>query len=97
MKKIAKKKSIKIKKGPTADEIAEMADRGENILKYFSTSGVMVRPVKKLEIEISGELLDEIDKVASKMNVDRAAAVSFTLQEGLNYRGLMKKILKEVA
>lgn len=97
MKKITQKKDRVKENVPTADEIAEMAMNGEDVLKYFSPKVIMVRPAKKVEVKISSDLLDEIDKIAAKMDVDRSAAISFTLQEGLNYRGLMKKILKEVA
>ena len=38
-------KSTESPKPPTADEIAELADKGENISRFFSKKGKMILPI----------------------------------------------------
>ena len=40
------------KKKPTADEIAEMEVRGEDISRYFTNKGEMRPPVKRVNVTL---------------------------------------------
>jgi hypothetical protein len=45
------------KKKRTADEIAEMASRGEDISAYFSNKFTVVRPVRRVNVDLTHGML----------------------------------------
>jgi len=82
MKKTAKK--------PTADEIADMADRGENVSKYFTNKGTMKQPVQRVNVDFTVEMLHELDVVASELNISRQAVIKSYLRQALDQHYLAK-------
>jgi hypothetical protein len=40
-------------KAPTADEIAEMATRGEDVSAYFTNKLTVVRPVRRMNVDLT--------------------------------------------
>ena len=82
MKKIAKK--------PTADEIADMADRGENMSKYFTNNGTMKQPVQRVNVDFTVEMLHELDVIASELNISRQAVIKSYLRQALDQHYLAK-------
>lgn len=42
---------------PTADEIAEMASRGEDISAYFTNVFTVVRPIHRVNVDLSQGIL----------------------------------------
>jgi len=40
------------KKAPSADAIAEMASRGENVSAYFSNKFTVIRPIRRVNVVI---------------------------------------------
>jgi hypothetical protein len=45
----------KVEKAPTADEIAEMASRGEDISPYFTNAFTVVRPISRGPDEVESD------------------------------------------
>ena len=82
MKKTAKK--------ATADEIADMADRGENVSKYFSNKGTMKQPVQRVNVDFTVEMLHELDVLASELNISRQAVIKSYLRQALDQHHLAK-------
>ena len=58
----------------TADEIEEMASRGEDISAYFSNKFTVVRPVRRREL----------DERAARLNISRQAVIKTLLGRALN-------------
>ena len=58
---------------PTADEIAEMAERGEDISKYFTNAGKMKYPTQRVNVDFTIEMLNELDTIANELNISRQA------------------------
>ena len=58
---------------PTADEIAEMAERGEDISKYFTNKGKMKYPTQRVNVDFTIEMLGELDSIASELTISRQA------------------------
>jgi hypothetical protein len=63
-------------KNPTASEIAELADRGEDISKYFTNQGRIKKPVQRVNVDFTGEMLHELDAVADELNISTNCRVS---------------------
>ena len=72
------------KRGPSADEIAEMATRGEDISRYFTNEFTVVRPVKRVNVDLTPGMLRELDQRAAKLNVSRQAVIKTLLRRALD-------------
>ena len=69
---------------PTAEEIAERADRGEDISEYFTNSGRMRKPVQRVNVDFTTEMIHELDVVASDLNISRQAVIKSYLRQALD-------------
>ncbi len=78
------------RKKPTADEIAEMADSGENISKYFTNKGKMKHPVKRVNVDFTLDMLQELDEIAGELNISRQAVIKTYLRQALDQHYLAK-------
>jgi hypothetical protein len=69
---------------PTADEIAEMASRGEDVSAYFTNKFAVVRPVRRVNVDLTHGMLRELDERAARLNVSRQAVIKTLLRQALN-------------
>jgi len=81
-----KKTSKKI----TADEIADMADTGHDISKYFTNKGKMYYPVQRVNVDFTLEMLKQLDGIAKELNVSRQAVIKIYLQQSIDQHSLAK-------
>jgi hypothetical protein len=75
--------SKKSKKTATADEIAGMASRGEDISAYFTNKFIVVRPVRRVNVDLTEGMLRELDHRAARLNISRQAAIKTLLARAL--------------
>jgi hypothetical protein len=68
---------------PTADEIAEMATRGEDISAYFTNKFTVVRPVRRVNVDLTHGMLHELDARAARLNISRQAVIKTLLDRAL--------------
>lgn len=80
----------KILNKPTADEIAEMADREEDISKYFTNNGKMKYPGQKVNVDFTVDMLKELDDLANELNISRQAVIKTYLRQALDQHYLAK-------
>jgi len=76
---------------PSADEIADMADRGENISRFFNSNGKMKYPAQRIDLDFTVDMLRELDDVASELNVGRLAIIKTFLRHALDQHYLAKR------
>jgi hypothetical protein len=69
--------------GPSADEIAEMATRGEDVSGYFTNKFTVVRPVKRVNVDLTHGMLRELDARAARLNISRQAVIKTLLGRAL--------------
>jgi len=74
----------KVFKKPTADEIAQMAERGEDISKYFSNKGKIKYPVQRVNVDFNIIMLKELDDIANELNISRQALIKTYLRHALD-------------
>jgi hypothetical protein len=77
-------KTSKSKKMPNADEIAEMASRGEDVSRYFTNRFTVVRPIRRVNVDLTQGMLRSLDERAAKLNVSRQAVIKTLLERALN-------------
>ncbi len=59
----------------TADEIAERASRGEDVSPHFTNKFTVVRPVRRVNVDLTQGMLRELDARAARLNVSRQAVI----------------------
>jgi hypothetical protein len=71
---------------PTAPEaIARMADRGENVSRFFTNKGrMMPAAVQRVNVDFTLAMLGELDEVARALNISRQAVIKTIVREGLD-------------
>src|SRR2546426_10347621 len=75
----------KMSKRPrTADEIAEMASRGEDVSAYFTNKFTVVRPVRRVNVDLTQGMLRELDARAARLNISRQAIIKTLLERALS-------------
>lgn len=75
---------------PTADEIAEMADRGEDVSRFFTNTGTVRYPVKRVNIDFTVPMLTELDEMARELNISRQAVIKSFLRQALDQHRLAR-------
>jgi hypothetical protein len=68
----------------TADEIAEKASRGEDVSAYFTQEFTVVRPVRRVNVDLTPGMLRELDERAARLNISRQAVIKTLLRRALN-------------
>lgn len=69
---------------PSAEQIAEMADAGENVTRFFSGNGRMMQPVQRVNVDFTASMLNELDREAKDLNISRQAVIKTLLRRALN-------------
>ncbi len=72
------------RRAPTADKIAEMASRGEDVSAYFTNKFTVVRPVRRVNVDLTQGMLRELDAQAARLNVSRQAVIKTLLRQALD-------------
>ncbi len=67
----------------SADEIAERASRGEDISAYFTKRFTVVRPVRRVNVDLTAGMLRELDARAARLNISRQAVIKTLLGRAL--------------
>ncbi len=78
-------------KPPTADEIADMADRGEDISRFFTNTGKMMPPIQRVNVDFALPMLQELDEAARQLNISRQAVIKTLLRQALDQQRLARR------
>ena len=76
--------SARAKTIPSAEQIAEMADAGENVTRFFSGNGRMMQPVQRVNVDFTASMLEELDREARELNISRQAVIKTLLRRALD-------------
>jgi hypothetical protein len=79
------------KKPISADAIAEMASRGENISRFFTNGGKMMPPIQRVNVDFTGPMLSELDNEARALNISRQAVIKSLLRQALDQQRLARR------
>jgi hypothetical protein len=63
------------RKTHTADEIAEMASRGEDVSAHFTNTFTAVRPIRRVNVDLTQGMLRELNERAARLNISRQAVI----------------------
>ncbi len=68
----------------SADQIARRADQGDDVSGFFTSSGRMVGPIQRVNVDFTLPMLAELDRAADDLNVSRQAVIKTLLRQGLD-------------
>jgi hypothetical protein len=75
----------------TADEIADLADSGADISRFFSNKGKMMPPIQRVNVDFALPMLQELDQTARELNISRQAVIKTLLRHALDQQHLARK------
>jgi hypothetical protein len=67
----------------SADQIAEKASRGEDVSAYFTNRFTVVKPVHRVNVDLTPGMLRKLDERAARLNVSRQAIIKTLLDRAL--------------
>jgi hypothetical protein len=85
------KNTRKSAKPVSADAIARLADRGEDVSRFFRGQGRMVQPIQRVNVDVTASMLDELDKAAQDLNVSRQAVIKTLVRQALDQHYLAQR------
>jgi len=83
-------KTLESPKPPSADEIAELADKGENISRFFTRKGKMMPPIQRVNVDFALPMLQELDEAACQLNISRQAVIKTLLRHALDQQHMAR-------
>jgi hypothetical protein len=84
------KHTRKTRKVTSAEEIARLADRGEDVSCFFTNSGQMMDPIRRVNVDFASPMLKELDRAAQELNISRQAAIKTLIRQALDQRYLAR-------
>ena len=75
---------------PSADEIAERADNGKSVARFFTGKGRMMPPIQRVNVDFTGPMLKELDDEARELNISRQAVIKTLLRHALDQQSLTR-------
>lgn len=61
------KRSREKGKAQSAESIARMADRGEDVSRFFTNRGKMMQPIQRENVDSTAAMLEELDQAAAEL------------------------------
>ena len=80
----------KTRKVTSADEIARLADCGEDVSRFFTNSGRMMEPIRRVNVDFASPMLKELDRAAQELNISRQAVIKTLIRQALDQRYLAR-------
>ena len=84
-------KTLESPKPLTADEIADLAESGEDISRFFTNAGRKMPPIQRVNVDFALPMLQELDEAAMELNISRQAVIKTMLQQALDQQHLARR------
>jgi metal-responsive CopG/Arc/MetJ family transcriptional regulator len=68
-----------------------MADRGEDISRFFTNTGKMMPPIRRVNVDFTEPMLQELDAAATQLNISRQAVIKTLLRQALDQQHLARR------
>ena len=78
------KRTAKSQQPVDAETIARKADLGENVSSYFTNQGRMMPAIRRIDVDFTEPVINELDEVAAELNISRQAMIKTFVRESLD-------------
>ena len=85
------KKTRKSEIPVSADAIARLADQGKDITRFFTGKGRMVQPIRRVNVDLTAGMLEELDKASQDLNISRQAVIKTLVRQALDQHYLAQQ------
>ena len=85
------KKTAKPEKVVSAEQIARLADQGKDVSRFFTGTGRMVRPIQRVNLDLTASMLEELDQAAADLNISRQAVIKTLVRQALDRHYLARR------
>jgi len=82
------KNTHKRKPSVSADSIARRAEKGQDVSRFFTNQGQMMRPIQRVNVDFSSPMLEELDRKAEELNISRQAVIKTLIRHALDQQYL---------
>jgi metal-responsive CopG/Arc/MetJ family transcriptional regulator len=65
---------------------------GEDISKYFTNKGEMRPPIKRVNVDFTLDMLNELDAIAKELNISRQAVIKTYLRQALDQHYMARQL-----
>jgi hypothetical protein len=79
-----------------AEKIARLAERGEDISRFFTNAGSMMGSIQRVNVDFTSPMLQELDTAAKELNISRQALIKTLVRQALDQRYLASNARKKV-
>jgi len=90
------KSTRKPEKSMSVEQIAQMAERGNDVSRFFSNNGKMMGPIQRVNVDFASPMLQELDTAAKELNISRQALIKTLIRQALDQRYLAMNARKKV-
>ena len=90
------KSTRKPSKAASAERIARLAERGEDVSRFFTNAGSMMGPIQRVNVDFTSPMLQELDTAAKELNISRQALIKTLIRQALDQRYLAGNARKKV-
>ena len=84
------KQTNRTQKVNSAEQIARRADHGEDVSRFFTNSGRMMEPIRRVNVDFASSMLKELDGTAQELNISRQAVIKTLIRQALDQRYLAR-------
>ena len=67
-----------------AEAIAHLADGENDISRFFTNTGSMLRPIQRVNVDFTSPMLEELDNAAKELNISRQAVIKTLVRQALD-------------
>ena len=85
------KRIRKSAKPVSAEAIALLADQGQDVSRFFKGQGRMVQPIRRVNVDVTAAMLEELDHAAEELNVRRQAVIKTLVRQALDQHYLAQR------
>ena len=81
------------RRGPkpvSAETIARLADKGNDVSRFFTNSGRMMGPIQRVNVDLASGMLEELDRAAKELNISRQAVIKTLIRQALDQQYLAR-------
>jgi hypothetical protein len=73
------------------DEIARLATAGKDVSPYFTREVTVVRPIQRVNVDLTHGMLRDLDERAARLNISRQAVIKTLLSQAIAAEGAAKR------
>ena len=85
------KKTRSTTKPVSADAMARLADNGKDVSHFFEGNDRMIQPIRRVNVDVTASMLEELDTAAHDLNVSRQAVIKTLVRQALDQHYLAQR------